>query len=183
MAQSLASLLCWQRVALRVPARFASPVVVVRLFGGVADLSSALCSQFSKIGKVMRHIHALSEDKVPRDEEFKFRERAKILVDKWHDVLKANGAPESTAPATNGTRKAADAEDVVSSPNVKPEENGTETKENGANMEVDAHPKSEPEQPVAEPTTETDSKPTEDAPNGAADESMLADITMSEAAA
>ncbi|KAI0661409.1 hypothetical protein C8Q70DRAFT_712910 [Cubamyces menziesii] len=138
---------------------------------------------FSKIGKVMRHIHALSEDKVPRDEEFKFRERAKILVDKWHDVLKANGAPESTAPATNGTRKAADAEDVVSSPNVKPEENGTETKENGANMEVDAHPKSEPEQPVAEPTTETDSKPTEDAPNGAADESMLADITMSEAAA
>ncbi|KAI0332273.1 hypothetical protein GY45DRAFT_1398348 [Cubamyces sp. BRFM 1775] len=138
---------------------------------------------FSKIGKVMRHIHALSEDKVPRDEEFKFRERAKVLVDKWHDVLKANGAPESTAPATNGTRKAADTEDAMGSPNGKPEENGTETKENGANMDVDAHPKSEPEQPVAEPATETDSKPIEDAPNGAADESMLADITMSEAAA
>ncbi|KAJ6580375.1 hypothetical protein DFH09DRAFT_1360517 [Mycena vulgaris] len=32
--------------------------------------------QFSKIGKVMRHIHRLEESNVPRDDEFKFRERA-----------------------------------------------------------------------------------------------------------
>ncbi|KAI0674894.1 hypothetical protein C8Q78DRAFT_508117 [Trametes maxima] len=133
---------------------------------------------FSKIGKVMRHIHALSDDKVPRDDEFKFRERAKVLVDKWHDVLKANGAPESK-PATNGTRKAADAEDAAASPNGK--ENGTETKENGtASMEVDADAKGETESAAAD----ENSKPAdEDAPaNGAADESVLADVTMSEAA-
>ncbi|KAI0644711.1 hypothetical protein C8Q79DRAFT_790447 [Trametes meyenii] len=133
---------------------------------------------FSKIGKVMRHIHALSDDKVPRDDEFKFRERAKVLVDKWHDVLKANGAPESK-PATNGTRKAADAEDAAASPNGK--ENGAEAKENGtASMEVDADAKGETESAAAD----EGAKPAdEDAPaNGAADESVLADVTMSEAA-
>ncbi|KAK2464792.1 hypothetical protein APHAL10511_003210 [Amanita phalloides] len=45
---------------------------------------------FSKIGKVMRHIAVLPEDKVPRDGEYKFRERAKALVDKWHQILNAN---------------------------------------------------------------------------------------------
>ncbi|KAI0364417.1 Tudor/PWWP/MBT, partial [Pilatotrama ljubarskyi] len=115
---------------------------------------------FSKIGKVMRHIHALSDDKVPRDDEFKFRERAKVLVDKWHDILKANGAPESK-PATNGTRKAGEGEDAA----------------------VDADAKGEAE-PAAESKADAESKPAEeDAPaNGAADESVLADVTMSEAA-
>ncbi|KAF9227163.1 hypothetical protein BS17DRAFT_450201 [Gyrodon lividus] len=57
---------------------------------------------FSKIGKVMRHIAALSQEKVPRDEEFKFRVRAKALVDKWHAILGANKPTENggdTAPA------------------------------------------------------------------------------------
>ncbi|KAJ7633868.1 hypothetical protein DFH06DRAFT_1303285 [Mycena polygramma] len=45
---------------------------------------------FSKIGKVMRHITLLEPGKVPRDEEFKFRERAKALVDKWRNILNAN---------------------------------------------------------------------------------------------
>lgn len=52
----------------------------------------------------MRHIAALTPDKVPRDEEFKFRARAKALVDKWHAILGAN----------------------------KPNENGGETTTNGA---------------------------------------------------
>ena len=73
----------------------------------------------------MRHIAQLKDDKVPpRDDEFKFRERAQALVDKWHNTMnssigdskaavngssKANGAPapdtagsESIAPATAG---------------------------------------------------------------------------------
>ncbi|KAI9061701.1 hypothetical protein FKP32DRAFT_1594220 [Trametes sanguinea] len=143
---------------------------------------------FSKIGKVMRHIYALSEDKVPRDDEFKFRERAKVLVDKWHDVLKANGAPESK-PATNGAaHKATDAEEGSAAPNgnTKTEENGTEAKENGsAAMQVDAEAEAKAQPAAAETSApEAESKPAEDAPaNGAADESVLADVTMSEAAA
>ncbi|PFH53662.1 hypothetical protein AMATHDRAFT_900 [Amanita thiersii Skay4041] len=60
---------------------------------------------FSKIGKVMRHIAALTSDKIPRDDEFKFRERAKALVDKWHQILNANkpNGAESVAPAANGS--------------------------------------------------------------------------------
>ncbi|THU87097.1 hypothetical protein K435DRAFT_867602 [Dendrothele bispora CBS 962.96] len=62
--------------------------------------------RFSKIGKVMRHIVALDAERVPKDEEFRFRERAKTLIDKWHQLLgpsstnKANGTGEATA--TNG---------------------------------------------------------------------------------
>ncbi|KAF9474737.1 hypothetical protein BDN70DRAFT_815172, partial [Pholiota conissans] len=56
---------------------------------------------FSKIGKVMRHIAALSGDKIPpRDADYSFRARAKGLVDKWQRILNANkpvgagGSPE-----------------------------------------------------------------------------------------
>lgn len=55
----------------------------------------------------MRHIAALEDGKIPHDDEFKFRTRAKDLVDKWHQILNANkplnGSPTtSTAGQTNG---------------------------------------------------------------------------------
>ncbi|RPD58669.1 hypothetical protein L227DRAFT_504863 [Lentinus tigrinus ALCF2SS1-6] len=115
---------------------------------------------FSKIGKVMRHIYILPDDRVPRDDEFKFRERAKVLVDKWHDIAKTNGASDFAKPATNGTRKAADAEDTGV--------NGAETEEHSIKPESDVKP---------DVIVKNDG-----AANGAADESILADVTMSEAA-
>lgn len=42
---------------------------------------SSRCIQYSKIGKVMRHLHRA--EKVPGDEQYHFRARAKALVDKW----------------------------------------------------------------------------------------------------
>jgi hypothetical protein len=56
--------------------------------------------QYSKIGKVMRHIHLQPSDKIPRDDEFHFRSRAKALVDKWHVILSAN---KEAGPGANGT--------------------------------------------------------------------------------
>jgi hypothetical protein len=56
--------------------------------------------QYSKIGKVMRHIHMQPSDKIPRDDEFHFRSRAKALVDKWHVILSAN---KEGGPGANGT--------------------------------------------------------------------------------
>lgn len=47
----------------------------------------------------MRHIAALPLDKIPRDSEFGFKDRAKVLVDRWQEVLnasKANGADAGT---------------------------------------------------------------------------------------
>ncbi|KAJ7219657.1 hypothetical protein B0H12DRAFT_1241466 [Mycena haematopus] len=46
--------------------------------------------QYSKISKVMRHIHRLDAINVPRDEEFHFRDRAQALVDKWNELLNSN---------------------------------------------------------------------------------------------
>ena len=53
----------------------------------------------------MRHIYNLPESKLPRDAEFKFKERAKTLVEKWHDILnasKSNGEGTVRKPAANG---------------------------------------------------------------------------------
>lgn len=55
----------------------------------------------------MRHIALLTPDKVPRDDEFKFRDRANALVTKWHQILhenKPNGADNSGGGA-NGVVK------------------------------------------------------------------------------
>ncbi|KAK7050101.1 PWWP domain-containing protein [Favolaschia claudopus] len=57
---------------------------------------------FSKIGKVMRHINLLEPARVPRDDEFHFRDRAKALVDRWQDVLAASKAADGV---TEGTAK------------------------------------------------------------------------------
>ena len=52
----------------------------------------------SKIGKVMRHIQ--NKENIPRDEEFKFRDRARALVEKWQQQIpasKANGTAKEDA--------------------------------------------------------------------------------------
>ncbi|KAG2016634.1 hypothetical protein CC2G_009784 [Coprinopsis cinerea AmutBmut pab1-1] len=56
--------------------------------------------QFSKIGKVMRHITALPDHKIPGNDTYKFRERSSALVQKWHQILnvnKANGEGSASA--------------------------------------------------------------------------------------
>ncbi|KAI6002844.1 hypothetical protein EDD15DRAFT_2466365 [Pisolithus albus] len=74
---------------------------------------------FSKIGKVMRHIAALSVEKVPRDEEFHFRTRAKALVEKWHTIVDAKKATEGGETAPNGASAEAGA--------ASPTQNATST--------------------------------------------------------
>lgn len=53
----------------------------------------------------MRHIAALDEGKVPRDAEFKFRNRAKDLVETWHHILNrttTNGSGNTNGTSVNG---------------------------------------------------------------------------------
>lgn len=38
----------------------------------------------------MRHITAVPDERIPLDDEFRFRARAKSLVEKWHEILNAN---------------------------------------------------------------------------------------------
>ncbi|KAK7017745.1 hypothetical protein R3P38DRAFT_2985226 [Favolaschia claudopus] len=60
---------------------------------------------FSKIGKVMRHIHLLEPNRVPRDDEYHFRDRAKALVDKWQGILATSKAETAAEGVTEGTAK------------------------------------------------------------------------------
>ncbi|KAJ7841031.1 hypothetical protein B0H13DRAFT_1584345, partial [Mycena leptocephala] len=48
---------------------------------------------FSKLGKVLRHIHRLASRQVPRDDLYNFRGRAKALVEKWYKNLTGNRPP------------------------------------------------------------------------------------------
>lgn len=58
----------------------------------------------SKIGKVMRHIQ--NKENIPRDEEFKFRDRARALVEKWQQQIPAS---KTNGTAKDDTTKDADA--------------------------------------------------------------------------
>ena len=119
----------------------------------------------------MRHIHALPEGKVPRDSEFAFRERAKSLVDKWHEIISASKTTDTVRkPIANGKH----AEDS----NAKSQENGeaespaeVTEKTNGDAMEVDKKD--------ADADAEVDAPAEEDAPADA----EAADANMSEGVA
>lgn len=137
----------------------------------------------------MRHIHALSAEKVPRDDEFKFRERAKTLVDKWHDILSASKASEGAVrkPATNGKPHTEEA----GTANGKEDANGKEEKEAASaaeereeakdGMEIDAKEEAAQES-ASEKAEEKDSDaPAEEEVPATAAESA-ADVAMSDAA-
>jgi hypothetical protein len=49
--------------------------------------------QFTKIGKVMLHIALLQSQSLHGD-EFKLRDRAWVLVDKWLQILRGSGPME-----------------------------------------------------------------------------------------
>lgn len=51
----------------------------------------------------MRHIHLLEPGKVPRDDEFKFRDRANALVNKWRQILETTEG--DSAVVTEGTAR------------------------------------------------------------------------------
>jgi hypothetical protein len=50
----------------------------------------------------MRHIAAIDDGKIPRDDEFNFRIRAKNLVKKWHPIVITNKPTASTSGKANG---------------------------------------------------------------------------------
>lgn len=113
----------------------------------------------------MRHISALDKEKVPRDDEFRFRERAQTLVNKWHTYLKPNGSAEpmketDTAPPPN-TANGNMAPSAASEPQMAAASNAVSEEKSDEKIEA--------QQPAAGDTTIA--------------ESALGDVTMSEVAA
>jgi hypothetical protein len=58
----------------------------------------------------MRHIHLQPEGRIPCDEEFDFRTRAKALVDKWHLILRNHKANKEAGSGANDTPATAPSE-------------------------------------------------------------------------
>lgn len=60
----------------------------------------------------MCHIAALTTNKVPRDDEFKFLDRAKVLVEKWQHILSSSRTRNSVMMPglAEGTAKNGEAE-------------------------------------------------------------------------
>lgn len=130
--------------------------------------------QFSKIGKVMRHIAVLSDAKVPRDAEFKFRERAEQLVKKWQQILnanKTNGAPisqpTSTAPISAAPISKLDAA----------EEKQEAVTEGTAAISLNGKPAEEPPAPLSEQSGPEPSSAPVDTTVDAPDDVVMADTT------
>ncbi|KAJ8502613.1 hypothetical protein ONZ45_g11592 [Pleurotus djamor] len=158
------------------------------------DAMSIQYLQFSKIGKVMRHIAALESERVPRDGEFAFRERAKALVDRWHLILNKSapgGGPATpthttTAPTTNGVN--GHVGDVSMADDAQPEAEAGSVEEKTAAIDLNAPEKTEEqdEPPVAEAAAEapTTSQPDEEKDGEAEAEAEAeadADVPMAEA--
>lgn len=73
----------------------------------------------SKIGKVMRHIQ--NKENIPRDEEFKFRDRARALVEKWQQQIpasKANGTAKEDARGEDAMDVDAPGEPAIDKPDA-----------------------------------------------------------------
>ncbi|KAF9050609.1 hypothetical protein BJ165DRAFT_1525828 [Panaeolus papilionaceus] len=155
--------------------------------------------QFSKIGKVMRHIAARSESDIPRDDEFKFRTRAKALVDRWHQILntKAGGAANNSSPEATTAHEAGMAVmlavmngDEMTAPRIVISDEKEHEDVTRATKNLDLNGKEDAiGSPAADAEAEADGEvdgmtvDQNGAADGAgeADTSVLADVTMSEA--
>ncbi|ETW81208.1 hypothetical protein HETIRDRAFT_319450 [Heterobasidion irregulare TC 32-1] len=136
---------------------------------------------FSKIGKVMRHIYMQTPEKIPRDDDFHFRDRANVLVEKWHALMNANkdSVENGTAKVNGAVIKDAPSseEPKASEPNVTAEsEVKRETAEDVPMEDVEAKENTDDVVPKTETNGVAESAETADG-----DLSVLADVTMSEA--
>ena len=91
----------------------------------------------------MRHIAAQDDGKVPRDTEFKFKDRAQALVNKWHQTIspaKANGTTNGAVEEKSmevDKDKAGSAEIKAADESAKTDA-GADGKENGAPAQAEA---------------------------------------------
>lgn len=129
----------------------------------------------------MRHIYMQTPEKIPRDDDFHFRDRANVLVEKWHALMNANkdSVENGTAKVNGAVIKDAPSseEPKASEPNVTAEsEVKRETAEDVPMEDVEAKENTDDVVPKAETNGAAESAETADG-----DLSVLADVTMSEA--
>lgn len=115
----------------------------------------------TKINKVLKAI--LKLESIPKEEEFQFKHRSQVLLDKWNKLLAVDGAPAPTpgaSAATNGVNgsseaasvkeEAAKAKNIEAANGVKP--NG-EAKADAPKAEEPAVPAAKNDEPASEPVS------------------------------
>lgn len=71
----------------------------VTILENMADLEVSIIRK-TKINKVLKGI--LKLEAIPREEEFKFKERSQILLDKWNKLMADETPPAPATAAVNG---------------------------------------------------------------------------------
>lgn len=77
----------------------------------------------------MRHIAILPDERVPRNAEFKFKDRADALVKKWQQILNANKSANGAAESVSATQGPLSAAPISAAPVSSKLEGQSEHKE------------------------------------------------------
>lgn len=122
---------------------------------GYPDLEVSII-RATKINKVLKAI--LKLDSIPKEDEFQFKPRSQVLLDKWNKLLAAvDGAPAAAAPANGVNGSSAAAKESTPKADKAMETNGVKDEQ---------PPKSEEKKDVAKadtPATATETKAEESA--------------------
>lgn len=129
---------------------------------GYAELEVSII-RATKINKVLKAI--LKLDEIPKEDEFKFKDRSRALLEQWTKILDGEGAASAGTPAATADDKKESSSGATKT--EEPETKGQETKESDTT-----------EAEVNEP--ETKSAPEEEKKESAA---AAEDTTMADAPA
>ncbi|RGP75436.1 pwwp domain-containing 3 [Fusarium longipes] len=113
----------------------------------------------TKINKVLKAI--LKLESIPREDEFNFKDRSQVLLDKWNKLLTAETATP-TAESTNGVNGKSDAK-----PEEKKDDSGKETTEE---PKSEAPKASEPKAEKPEEEDKSEEEKIEETPQASASE-------------
>lgn len=138
----------------------------------------------TKINKVLKALVKLNT--IPKDEEFKFRERSIEMLTKWNKLLgnePADADDKKDEPATNGVHKD---DKEKSEPAATSTATETPVAESSPSVEVTTEAEKKVEEPAAAPATEAEPAPAsvEDAtkiePEQPVPEAAKEDVVMSD---
>lgn len=118
---------------------------------GFPDLEVSII-RATKINKVLKAI--LKLENIPKEQEFNFKSRSQVLLDKWNKLLAVDSAPAAEANGVNGSAKEKNATSKTNGVKKEEEENkSAEPEKEKVKPEEDAPKEEEPKAPSEEVRT------------------------------
>lgn len=120
------------------------------------------CVKKCRLNKVLKLIVKKKED-IPRDDELKFRERCKAVLDKWTPIIDAHVPPKDGSPTAAAEVTPAPAASEEPTKEETPTEKADETAEKSEEPEATKEDERTEAKSEEEATNEEASKPEEEA--------------------